>query len=141
MSKSPFEVRYNDAAKPGATGDFRLERNLAPRALLLVNRKSRQGGAQPAAEILKQAGLDVIEQAPDSKAALANAIRQHKSQVDLVVVGGGDGSLNAAAEALVETQLPLGILPLGTANDLARTLGLPTDLPPRSGPRRGFCFG
>jgi YegS/Rv2252/BmrU family lipid kinase len=46
-----------------------------------------------------------------------------------VIVAGGDGTLNAAVDALVETQLTLGILPLGTANDLARTLGIPNSLP------------
>jgi diacylglycerol kinase (ATP) len=44
------------------------------------------------------------------------------------VLGGGDGTLNSAAPALIETGLPLGILPLGTANDLARTLEIPLDL-------------
>jgi YegS/Rv2252/BmrU family lipid kinase len=48
--------------------------------------------------------------------------------VDFVVLGGGDGTMNAAAPAPMETGLPLGILPLGTANDLARTLSIPTDL-------------
>ncbi len=46
----------------------------------------------------------------------------------MVVVGGGDGTLNAAAAGVVKLKLPLGIVPLGTANDLARTLGLPTDI-------------
>jgi YegS/Rv2252/BmrU family lipid kinase len=44
------------------------------------------------------------------------------------VLGGGDGTLSSAAPALLETGLPLGILPLGTANDLARTLGVPLDV-------------
>jgi YegS/Rv2252/BmrU family lipid kinase len=48
--------------------------------------------------------------------------------VDLVILGGGDGTLNAAAPALIDTGLPMGILPLGTANDLARTLDIPSDL-------------
>ena len=46
----------------------------------------------------------------------------------MVIIGGGDGTLNAAAAGLAELKLPLGILPLGTANDLARTLKIPPDL-------------
>ena len=44
------------------------------------------------------------------------------------VVGGGDGTINAAAFGVIEAGLPLGILPMGTANDLARTLGIPSDI-------------
>lgn len=46
----------------------------------------------------------------------------------LVVVGGGDGTLGAAASALAGTGSALGILPLGTRNHLARELGIPADL-------------
>ena len=44
-----------------------------------------------------------------------------------MLLGGGDGTMHAAAPALRDTSLPLGILPLGTANDLARSLGIPGD--------------
>lgn len=47
----------------------------------------------------------------------------------LVVVGGGDGTLGAAAGALAGTDCPLGILALGTHNHLAGELGVPADLP------------
>ena len=53
----------------------------------------------------------------------------HGVQVDTVIVGGGDGTLNTIVDSLVEMNLPLGILPLGTANDLARTLNLPQTIP------------
>ena len=48
--------------------------------------------------------------------------------VDLVVAGGGDGTISAAAGALAGTGRPLGILPLGTLNHLARDAGIPMDL-------------
>lgn len=46
----------------------------------------------------------------------------------LVIVGGGDGSVGAAASALAGTGTALGILPLGTLNHFARDLGIPTGL-------------
>jgi undecaprenyl-diphosphatase len=45
---------------------------------------------------------------------------------DLVVAAGGDGTVRSCAEGLADTDIPLGIVPLGTANLLARTLGIPT---------------
>jgi YegS/Rv2252/BmrU family lipid kinase len=97
------------------------------RALLVVNGKSRQGEAacDAVAEALTQAGLAVdrgdCARAEDLPALIVGA----RHEVDCVVLGGGDGTLNAALRGILESGLPLGIVPLGTANDLARTLGLP----------------
>ncbi len=46
----------------------------------------------------------------------------------LVVAGGGDGTLRSIAEALVGTDRPLGVVPLGTRNHFARDVGLPLGL-------------
>jgi YegS/Rv2252/BmrU family lipid kinase len=46
----------------------------------------------------------------------------------LVVVGGGDGTISAAASALIGTDTVLGILPLGTLNHFARDLGIPPEI-------------
>ena len=46
-----------------------------------------------------------------------------KKRTDLVLTAGGDGATGKVAAQLVDTGLPLAILPLGTANNLARTLG------------------
>ncbi|MGL5870911.1 MAG: lipid kinase [Xenococcaceae cyanobacterium] len=100
------------------------------RSLLLVNSHSRQGKhkAKEAIEILETFGIELVVESPDSVSDFAKIIDKHSDRVDLVIVGGGDGTLNAAIEGVIESGLPLGILPLGTANDLARTLGIPTDL-------------
>ncbi|MFL5339393.1 MAG: lipid kinase [Gemmataceae bacterium] len=102
---------------------------MGTQALLLLNRKARggRGDLAPTLNRLREAGFGLVEESAGAEAFSA-AIRAHRERVQLVIVGGGDGALNAAAAGLVETQLPLGILPLGTANDLARTLNIPTDL-------------
>lgn len=59
---------------------------------------------------------------------LREQIYRRRHLVDAVAVAGGDGTLNAVAQTLIDTGLPLLILPTGSANDLARTLRIPTDL-------------
>lgn len=99
-------------------------------ALILANPHSRSAGAGVDAAIaeLHKAGVDLIRPAWREGESLATTIGRYRDRVDFVVIAGGDGSLNAAAPALMEHGLPLGILPGGTANDLARTLGLPLDM-------------
>ncbi|HEX7752180.1 MAG TPA: diacylglycerol kinase family protein [Novosphingobium sp.] len=58
---------------------------------------------------------------------VAFAIARH-ARAPLVAVGGGDGTLGAAAAALAHTSTALAVLPLGTRNHLARQLGVPPDL-------------
>lgn len=47
---------------------------------------------------------------------------------DMVVVGGGDGTVSEIAKGLIHAPIPLGILPIGTYNNIARSLNLPTAL-------------
>jgi diacylglycerol kinase family enzyme len=58
---------------------------------------------------------------------MAEAVQRHAG-APRVVVGGGDGTLGAAAAALATAPGALAILPLGTRNHLARQLGIPLDL-------------
>ena len=97
------------------------------RALLICNAKARNGGCDLDAVrgILRTGGIEPVD-APQG-ADCRDLIRDRADAVDLVILGGGDGTMNYAAPALVESGLPFAILPLGTANDLARSLGLPLD--------------
>jgi diacylglycerol kinase (ATP) len=99
-------------------------------ALLLVNQHSRKGQnllSQATVE-LQALGFELIVESTDHAREISDTIRRYQNQVELVIIGGGDGTLNCAIEGLIDTKLPLGILPMGTANDLARTLEIPTDL-------------
>ena len=100
------------------------------KALLLVNQHSRKGKKLLSQATVELQALDfeLIVESTDSARELSDTIRRYQNGVELVIIGGGDGTLNSAIESLIDTKLPLGILPMGTANDLARTLGIPTDL-------------
>ncbi len=104
---------------------------MAGRALLLINRHSRRGQETLEQVVSELQALDfqLFEESTEKPQQLTNIIQSYRDRVDLVIVGGGDGTLNAAIAGLIDTQLPLGILPLGTANDLARTLGIPLSIP------------
>jgi diacylglycerol kinase (ATP) len=111
------------SSEPGTTNQPRR------RALLLANRQARRGGEaiDEALAVLVAGGVDVEEHDYPKKHPIPDAIRGAAGRYDCVIVGGGDGTLHAAAPALLEIGLTLGILPLGTANDLARTLGIGPD--------------
>ena len=97
------------------------------RSLLIANRHARRGARRSTRPGSCRRRRDVDKHAHSSGARDRRAIRAAAGSYDCVIVGGGDGTLHAAAPALIETGLTLGILPLGTANDLARTLGIDQD--------------
>ena len=79
---------------------------------------------------LENAGHTVTALQEPSYAALILSVRKAVgTKPDALVVVGGDGMVNLAANILVGTTVPLGIVPSGTGNDMARTLGIPYDKP------------
>jgi diacylglycerol kinase (ATP) len=64
---------------------------------------------------------------PDESPALI-AQRAVTEGYDMVVVGGGDGTVSEVAKGLIHAPIPLGIVPIGTYNNIARSLNLPTTI-------------
>jgi diacylglycerol kinase (ATP) len=96
---------------------------------MLVNPHARRGPqALEVVEQLVAGGIDVTVERFSAPSEVSPDIVRRAAETDLVIVCGGDGTVAAAARGLLETGLPMGVLPLGTANDLARTLGLPLEL-------------
>ncbi|MFO1152293.1 MAG: lipid kinase [Rhodospirillales bacterium] len=100
------------------------------RALVMINRRAARGKRSilQGLRILDQAGIESDLHVIKNPDKISELIRQHADTCDRVVIGGGDGTLSGATDALLATQTPLGILPMGNANDLVRTLSLPTDI-------------
>src|SRR5690242_20366013 len=86
------------------------------------------GAADKVADALSSAGVEhEIELLESGKCEVrCRAIAERGDP--LLIVGGGDGTVAAAAAALAGTETLLGILPLGTLNHFARDLGIPTTL-------------
>jgi diacylglycerol kinase family enzyme len=97
---------------------------------VLLNRGGGAAAADPrigdkVAAALGAAGLKVdVELVTGSDCPVrCRAIAERGDE--LLIVGGGDGTISAAASALVGTKTLLGILPLGTLNHFAKDLGIP----------------
>lgn len=94
---------------------------------------SPQGGhahGVDARTLLNDAGVSVaFELTVDQLDQLAPAGREWQARgATAAVAAGGDGTIGAVATQIGPADLPLGILPLGTSNDVARALGVPLDL-------------
>jgi YegS/Rv2252/BmrU family lipid kinase len=106
-----------------------MSAHINSRILLLHNAKARQGedALAPVCSRLEAAGFSITVEPFDNLPEIARDISRLHRTADIIVVCGGDGSISSAAPAVIESGLPLGIIPAGTANDLARTLSIPLD--------------
>ena len=101
-----------------------------PRALVVINPVSGTGDNLTLQQVIEahfhQAGWVVNFYHTSGNDNIKDIIATHIPQgLDLVVAAGGDGTASLAAGGLVGSEIPLGLVPTGTWNALARTLGIP----------------
>jgi diacylglycerol kinase family enzyme len=82
---------------------------------------------EPLLEPLAAAGLDPEFRVIRKSSALPFEARRARDRSATVIAAGGDGTITTVAEALAGSACALGIVPLGTFNFFARSLGLPED--------------
>jgi len=100
-------------------------------AAMVVNAKSRKGQRLFRHACRAMGGLpyQVDARAVDDPDQLEAVVRDVLSaKPDLLILGGGDGTISGLVDLMVGHDVVLGVLPLGTANSFARTLGIPRDV-------------
>ena len=103
------------------------------RVPVLLNCNAGAAGSDPkigekVADALAKAGFDAEVELIDGGKCEVRCRALVERGDRLIVVGGGDGTVSAAASALVGSETLLGILPVGTLNHFARDLGISTDI-------------
>src|SRR5215472_4678559 len=104
------------------------------KAILLYNpssgarRDRRESDVESAATVLRSAGVEITKLATEPHGEAADQAKTAIAKgYDTVVACGGDGTVHDILQGVAGTHVPLGIIPLGTANALAHDLKLPFD--------------
>lgn len=101
-------------------------------AVLIVNTHSRKGEKYffRALDLLQMQGIDIVASYPVRKPErLRECVLKVISEGHtFIIIGGGDGTFNTITDLFVHRDIVLGILPMGTANNFARSMSIPLSL-------------
>jgi YegS/Rv2252/BmrU family lipid kinase len=123
----PDDVEDRRAPGKRCTPDMTTIRS----AVLIVNARSRRGkrlfkqACGALADLPFPVELHAVEHPDELEETVERALAKRP---DLVILGGGDGTISGLVDLLVGKGVTLAVLPLGTANSFARSLGLPLDI-------------
>jgi len=102
------------------------------RILFVINPKSGHGGEKNLKNLISEQSesgefdFQVIVMSGDDKERILEKLNQYKP--DIVAAAGGDGTINLMAGILANTGIPLAIIPLGSANGMAKELNIPSKM-------------
>lgn len=101
-------------------------------AELLINKRSRRGQSnkQSVLDALKRHSIRVVTLHEVSRSTPLELVLKNiqKKPPVLLIVASGDGTISTVMDALVESDIEIGLIPLGTTNNFARSLGIPFDI-------------
>jgi YegS/Rv2252/BmrU family lipid kinase len=102
--------------------------NQQKRILIIENPHSGGGDGDISTAVLAltERGFNIEHKTPESPEE-ARRFVENETDADFIAVAGGDGTLSTLLPSLIEKEIPLIVLPRGTANDFARGLNLPVD--------------
>ena len=102
-----------------------------PRIAVIINHQAGSTGEIGTTQIedaLRAAGFESSVTLASDGSKIVDAAKQALSEgADIVVAGGGDGTVSAVASELVGSGIALGVLPLGTLNHFAKDIGIPME--------------
>ena len=104
---------------------------LPRQAILVVNAMSRRGEAAfgEVRDKLVAAGIELLEaHAVHEPAEMDKTVKDAIAKAPMVILGGGDGSLSSNVDFFMGRDTVFAVVPLGTANSFAGTLGIPKDI-------------
>jgi diacylglycerol kinase (ATP) len=100
--------------------------------LVVLNKKSGSAGEAPSDRLVKiLSELGEVHAIQPAKEEFDPVVDGAAAEADLVVASGGDGTVNRTVNAIRDRlgRIELGVIPMGTGNDFARTLGIPLEEP------------
>ncbi|HEX8459131.1 MAG TPA: diacylglycerol kinase family protein [Pyrinomonadaceae bacterium] len=129
------QLTLSTGALTAATRDATASADAPARVEIILNASAGSGDGEEArrtlAEIFESADhLDAHVSLARSGEEIVELARRAAADKDvrIVVAGGGDGTVNAVAAQIIDTDKALGVLPLGTLNHFAKDLNIPLDL-------------
>jgi YegS/Rv2252/BmrU family lipid kinase len=109
-----------------------IDDTLPKQAVLVVNALSRSGADvfEEARRLLEERGVTLLaaHAITDPDQMQPTVLAALEAKAPMIIVGGGDGSLSSTIDDFLGSETVFALLPLGTANSFAKTLGIGTDL-------------